>query len=61
MHPTQAPPSQLEPKDQIITAEPDVAVQRLLPEDRFLVLACDGIWDVMNKWAQGEGSGALLG
>ncbi|KAL4452740.1 hypothetical protein ABPG75_008402 [Micractinium tetrahymenae] len=41
--------SELEPKDQIITAEPDVAVQRLVPEDRFLVLACDGIWDVMNN------------
>jgi len=40
---------QLEPKDQIITAEPDVLTQRLTPDDRFLVLACDGIWDVMTK------------
>jgi serine/threonine protein phosphatase PrpC len=40
---------QLPPKDQIITAEPDVTSQRLTPDDRFLVLACDGIWDVMTK------------
>ena len=46
------PPSslvQLEPKDQIITAEPDIMQQQLTPDDRFLVLACDGIWDVMTK------------
>lgn len=41
--------TQLEPKDQIITAEPDVLSQRLTPADTFLVLACDGIWDVMDK------------
>jgi protein phosphatase 1G len=43
------PPRQLPAKDQIITAEPDVTSQRLCAEDTFLVLACDGIWDVMNK------------
>ena len=43
------PVVQLEPKDQIITAEPDVLSQRLTRDDSFLVLACDGIWDVMNK------------
>ncbi|EFN51431.1 hypothetical protein CHLNCDRAFT_59807 [Chlorella variabilis] len=41
--------SELEPKDQIITAEPDVTSARLTPEDAFLVLACDGIWDVMTN------------
>ena len=40
---------QLEPAAQIITAEPDVESVELTPEDRFLVLACDGIWDVMGK------------
>ncbi|PSC74095.1 phosphatase 2C isoform A [Micractinium conductrix] len=41
--------SELEPKDQIITAEPDIMQQQLTPDDRFLVLACDGIWDVMTN------------
>lgn len=39
----------LEKKDQIITAEPDVESTELLQEDSFLVLACDGIWDVMEN------------
>ena len=30
------------PQDQIITAEPDVRSADIKPEDRFLVLACDG-------------------
>ena len=29
-------------EDQIITAEPDITVTALLPDDRFFVLACDG-------------------
>lgn len=53
IHPIQptrlAAPLQLEPAAQIITAEPDVESVELTPEDRFLVLACDGIWDVMDK------------
>jgi protein phosphatase 1G len=31
-------------RDQMITALPDVRVETLKPEDKFLVLACDGIW-----------------
>lgn len=46
-------PVQLPPKEQIITAEPDVRHVELQPEDRFLILACDGIWDVMSKWVAG--------
>jgi protein phosphatase 1G len=34
---------------QIITAEPDVIVQELVPEDEFMVIACDGVWDVMSN------------
>ena len=41
--------AQLEPKDQIITAEPDVVLEELRPGDRFIVMACDGIWDVMSS------------
>lgn len=35
--------------DQAITAKPDVTVHKITPEDEFLVLACDGIWDVMTN------------
>lgn len=33
----------------MITAEPDVTVTTLSPEDEFLVLACDGVWDCMTS------------
>ena len=39
----------LPPSAQIITAEPDVIEQRLVPADEFMVLACDGVWDVMSN------------
>jgi protein phosphatase 1G len=39
----------LPPKDQIITAHPDVRHTTLGPDDEFLVLACDGIWDVLSN------------
>ena len=51
--PARPPLLQLHPRDQIITAEPDVRGTQLGPDDRFLVLACDGIWDVMTKCAGG--------
>ncbi len=43
------PPVQLPAAEQIITAEPDVRDIELQPDDQFLLLACDGIWDVMTK------------
>jgi len=33
----------------LVSAEPGMAVVPLLPEDRFLILACDGCWDVMDN------------
>ena len=39
----------LPPRDQIITAEPDVTHEVLRPEDEFLVMACDGVWDVLTN------------
>ena len=39
----------LPPKDQIISAHPDVMKISLLPQDQFFVLACDGVWDVMTN------------
>ncbi len=41
--------TELHPKDQIITAQPDIRHISLQPEDRFFVLACDGVWDVMTN------------
>ena len=31
------------------TAKPEVRVFRLIPEDRFLVVATDGLWDVLSN------------
>ncbi|KAM3571329.1 hypothetical protein VYU27_006622 [Nannochloropsis oceanica] len=36
-------------KDQMISAEPDLARISLTPDDEFLVLACDGVWDCMTN------------
>lgn len=35
----------LPPEQQIVTAFPDVVSHDITPDDEFLVLACDGIWD----------------
>ena len=35
--------------EQIITAEPDVCSVQLRREDSFLLLACDGVWDVLSN------------
>lgn len=37
------------PEEQIVTAYPDVIIKDMLPEHEFIVLACDGIWDVMRN------------
>ncbi len=31
-------------KDQMISALPDVRIEKLTNDDQFMVLACDGIW-----------------
>ena len=31
----------------MITAYPEVKISEITPEDDFLVLACDGVWDMM--------------
>jgi len=36
-------------KDQVISACPDITVRKLEAGDEFMVLACDGIWDVMTS------------
>ena len=37
------------PKDQMISAFPDVKIEELGPRDEFLVLACDGVWDMLTS------------
>ncbi|XP_054724367.1 probable protein phosphatase 2C T23F11.1 [Uloborus diversus] len=36
-------------EEQIVTAYPDVIVRELTADHEFIVLACDGIWDVMTN------------
>ncbi|KAI8118309.1 probable protein phosphatase 2C T23F11.1 [Lucilia cuprina] len=37
------------PEEQIVTAYPDVETRKINEDWEFLVLACDGIWDVMSN------------
>ncbi|KAF7455800.1 putative protein phosphatase 2C [Cryptosporidium felis] len=39
----------LSPEEQKITALPDVRIIPLTSEDEFIILACDGIWDVVDN------------
>ena len=35
--------------EQIITAHPDITEHVLSPQDEFMILACDGVWDVLSN------------
>ncbi|RXG71562.1 putative protein phosphatase 2C T23F11.1 [Armadillidium vulgare] len=37
------------PEEQIVTAWPDVVIQEINEDWEFILLACDGIWDVMTN------------
>jgi len=39
----------LPPEKQVVTAQPDVVRHQRAPDDEFLVMACDGIWDCMSN------------
>eukprot|EP01067_Filipodium_phascolosomae_P009632 Filipodium_phascolosomae@DN8735_c0_g1_i1.p1 len=34
--------------ENFVTNEPDVSVTKVTPEDSFVIMACDGLWDVMD-------------
>ena len=35
--------------EQLVSPEPDVFVEQRCDDDEFLILACDGVWDVMTN------------
>ncbi len=39
----------LKQEEQIITAFPDIKIEKITTETEFLILACDGIWDCMTS------------
>lgn len=41
--------SDLGPEKQVICATPDILAEPLADDDEFIVLACDGIWDVKTN------------
>lgn len=41
----------LPPEEQVVTVFPDVMEHDITPDDEFLILACDGIWDCMQSQA----------
>jgi hypothetical protein len=53
--------SELSDEEQAVTALPEVRVHARNSTDGFLVLACDGIWDVMNNQQAVDFIGSSLG
>jgi len=39
----------LHPKDQMICCTPDIQTFRRQPGDEFMIIACDGVWDVLSS------------
>jgi protein phosphatase 2C family protein 2/3 len=39
----------LKPKDQIVSAYPDITIEKITPDCEFIIVACDGIWDCMSS------------
>ncbi|XP_017052699.1 protein phosphatase 1B isoform X2 [Drosophila ficusphila] len=46
--------------DQMVSPEPDVTVCDRLESDEFIIIACDGIWDVMSSSEVSEFIGSRL-
>ena len=40
-----------------VSAEPEIKVVERKPGDEFVILACDGIWDVMSRFILFSGGG----
>ncbi len=39
----------LKAEDQMITAFPDISVEKIMNDSDFIICACDGIWDCMSS------------
>lgn len=39
----------LPPEEQAVSPEPEVVIKERGPTDEFVVIACDGVWDVMSN------------
>ena len=39
----------MKPEDQIITAFPDISIEKITNDMDFIICACDGIWDCMTS------------
>jgi len=39
----------LGPEEQMICSTPDIICERRTPDDEFMVIACDGVWDVKSN------------
>lgn len=39
----------LKPEDHIVTAFPEIIVEKVTPDIDFLIVACDGIWDCKDS------------
>ena len=38
----------LKPTEQLISAEPDITSKKLSKEDKFILMGCDGVWEILN-------------
>lgn len=38
----------LKPSQQLISAEPDVTKRELKAEDKFILMGCDGVWEILS-------------
>lgn len=43
--------NELSRAEQIISGDPDISITELYPTDKFIVIACDGIWDCFSNQA----------
>ena len=41
--------NKLKPKEQAVTASPDVKIVPITADTQFIMLACDGVWDVKSS------------